>query len=282
MIIENDASLRGKCRALAKKHGIMAQEVMQMYFFERFLARLEKSAYSERFILKGGLLISSLIGVENRTTMDMDATLRAIELSKEGISCMIEDICTVECEDGITFSLDYVEPIRDDDDYGGMRAHIRARFGRMDVPMKIDLTTGDAITPRAVEYPFPKMFGEGNIQVLSYPIATCIAEKFESLVMRGVLTTRARDLYDVQRFVAIYGDKIDWQEVSEAVAKTAKHRGTLPFMGDWARVSDEMAASAAIHTMWEAYARNNAFAKDISLEDALDAIRTIGQKCRFS
>lgn len=277
MVIRSDASLRGKCKAIAKKHGIMAQEVMQMYLFERFLARLEKSEYADRFVLKGGLLISSLIGVENRTTMDMDATLQAICLDEENVSRMIADICSIDCDDGVSFAFDRVEPIREDDDYGGLRAHIRSRFGRMDTPMKIDLTIGDAITPGAIEYPFPMMFDEGTLRVMSYPLATCVAEKYEALVKRGVLTTRARDLYDICRFVELYGGSLDWDSVSEAIVKTAEHRGSLELMGDFSRVCEEMLASTAIRNMWEAYARNNSFAAAISLEETLGAVRAVGE-----
>ena len=277
MVMRNDASLRGKCKAIAKKHGVMAQEVMQMYLFERFLARLEKSEYASRFVLKGGLLISSLIGVENRTTMDMDATLQAISLDEESVSRMISDICAISCDDGASFAFESVEPIREDDDYGGLRAHIRSRFGRMDTPMKIDLTTGDVITPGAIEYPFPMMFDEGSLRVMSYPLATCVAEKYESLVKRGALTTRARDLYDIYRFVELYGGSLDWDSASVAIGKTAEHRGSLELMGDFSRVCDEMLASEAICSMWEAYARNNSFAASISLKEALNAVRTVGE-----
>ena len=277
MVISNDASLRGKCKAIAKKHGVMAQEVMQMYLFERFLARLEKSEYANKFVLKGGLLISSLIGVENRTTMDMDATLQAIRLDEENVSRMISDICAISCDDGASFAFESVEPIREDDDYGGLRAHVRSHFGRMDTPMKIDLTTGDAITPGAIEYPFPMMFDEGSLRVMSYPLATCVAEKYESLVKRGALTTRARDLYDIYRFVELYGGSLDWDNVSAAIGKTAEHRGSLELMGDFSRVCDDMLASEAICSMWEAYARNNSFAASISLEDTLNAIRIVGE-----
>lgn len=277
MVIRNDASLRGKCKAIAKKHGIMAQEVMQMYLFERFLARLERSEYADRFVLKGGLLISSLIGVENRTTMDMDATLQAISLDEENISRMISDICSIGCDDCVLFVFESVEPIREDDDYGGLRVHIRSRFGRMDTPMKIDLTTGDAITPGAIEYLFPMMFDEGSLHVMSYPLATCVAEKYEALVKRGTLTTRARDLYDIYRFVELYGGSLDWASVSKAIGKTAKHRGSAELMGDFSRVCDEMQASTAIRSMWEAYARDNFFAVSISLEDTLNAVCTVGE-----
>ena len=277
MVISNDASLRGKCKAIAKKHGVMAQEVMQMYLFERFLARLEKSEYANRFVLKGGLLISSLIGVENRTTMDMDATLQAIRLDEENVSRMISDICAISRDDGVSFAFESVEPIREDDDYGGLRVHIRSRFGRMATPMKIDLTTGDAITPGAIEYPFPMMFDEGSLHVMSYPLATCVAEKYESLVKRGALTTRARDLYDIYRFVELYGGSLDWDSVSAAIGKTAEHRGSLKLMGDFNRVCDDMLASEAICSMWEAYAHNNSFAASISIEDTLNAIRIVGE-----
>lgn len=276
MTIKNDASLRGKCKALAAKHGIMAQEAMQMYFFECFLMRLEKSKYAENFVLKGGLLIASLIGVANRTTMDMDATLKSITLNEEQVASMMKEICSISCNDSVMFVYEYAEPIRDDDAYGGLRAHIRARFGRMDTPMKIDLTTGDIITPRAVEYPFNRMFDDGTIQIMSYPITTCIAEKFESIVKRGILTTRAKDLYDIERFVALYDVTINWDEVRQAISNTAKHRDSLKQMKDYERVCEEMQASSDIQSMWANYAAHNTFASEITLLDTLNAVRIVG------
>lgn len=279
MTVSNDASLRGKCKALAKRHGLKAQEVMQMYFFERFLVRLSQSPYNDRFILKGGLLIASLMGVANRTTMDMDATLRSVSLDEKTAEHMVSEICGIEADDGILFAFDYVEPIRDDDEYGGLRAHIKATFGRMSAPMKIDLTCGDSITPSAVAYPFPLMFDEGSVLVMSYPLATSIAEKFEALVKRGVATTRARDLYDLARLMQIYKDDLDWNDVRRAVANTARHRGSEALIVDYERICHELLESDAIANLWVAYADENSFARTVTLEEAVDAIVLVGTRC---
>lgn len=278
MTITSDASLRGKSKALAKKHGLSAQEVMQMYLFERFLVRLEKSSYRDKFILKGGLLISSLIGVSNRTTMDMDATLRSVALDEDTVARVISGICAIETDDGIEFCYERSEPIRKDADYGGLRAHLRARFGRTNVPMKIDLTTGDAITPASVEYPFPMMFEEGSVSVMSYPLSTSIAEKFEAVVKRGVTTTRARDLYDIAALTRAYGSRMEWSEVGLAIESTARSRGSLQLMAGYELVCDEMLASKVVHRMWENYTERNSYAALVTLEEAVEAVRGVGKK----
>lgn len=145
--------------------------------------------------------------------------------------------------------------------------------------MKIDLTTGDVITPRSIEYPFPKMFEDGTVSVMSYPLATCIAEKFESIVKRGVLTTRARDLYDIERFMALYEETFNWDAVAKAIENTAEHRGSLELMKDFERVRDEMLESNAINSMWDTYASNNSFALGLELASCIDAVRAVGRRC---
>lgn len=278
MIIGNDASLRGKAKALAKEHGLSAQEVMQRYFFEHFLMRLERTRYREKFVIKGGLLLSSMMGVAQRTTMDLDATVRALTLDEETISSVMIDICAVELEDGIDFTFERVEPIREDDDYGGLRAHLVAAYGRMSTPLKVDVTTGDAITPGAIGYEFPTLFGEGPIHLLSYPLETCIAEKFESVIKRGAATTRARDLYDLATLTRLYGGSIDWEVLKDAVQRTAEHRGSTVLMGGYEQVSREIESSAEIDRIWSAYVRLNPYAAVVTVRDAMESVRNIGDR----
>jgi predicted nucleotidyltransferase component of viral defense system len=276
--ISNDASLRGKAKALAKEHGLSAQEVMQRYFFEHLLMRLERTQYRERFVIKGGLLLSSMMGVAQRTTMDLDATVRVLTVSEETISAAMQEICSVNLEDGIIFTFGRVEPIREDDDYGGLRVHLVTQFGRMKAPLKVDVTTGDAITPGEVEYDFPTLFGEGSIHLLSYPLETCMAEKFEAVVKRGTATTRARDLYDLATLMKLYGRSIDWKTLREAVRRTSEHRGSSDLMRHYELVSREIEDSDEIARIWSAYTRLNPYTADVSVADAMDAVRTIGRK----
>lgn len=278
MTILNDASLRGKAKTLAKEHGLSAQEIMQRYFFEHLLMRLERTQYREHFVIKGGLLLSSMMGVAQRTTMDLDATIRALTVSEETVAAAMRDICSINLGDGITFAFERVELIRKDDDYGGLRAHLTATFGRMRTPLKVDVTTGDVIIPREIEYQFPTLFGEGSIHLISYPLETCIAEKFEAVVKRGVATTRARDLYDLATLVKLYEQTIDWETLREAVQRTSEHRGSSDMMKDYELVSREIEGSDEIARIWSAYTRLNPYASAVSVVDAMDAVRIIGKR----
>ena len=184
-IIENDASLRGKIRAVASKSGLRAQEVLQMYLFEHLLLRLERNSYSSIFVLKGRLLISSVIGLARRTTMNMDTAVVGMPMGRKSVERVIIEIYTIYVDDGMEYRFERVEPIREHDEYANWRAHISVLYGRMNPPVKIDIATGDSITPAQIEYPYPRMFDEGCIAVMSYPMATTLAEKFETVVSRG-------------------------------------------------------------------------------------------------
>lgn len=278
-MVANDASLRGKSKALAQRYGLMAQEVTQMYLFERFLARLSASPYKDRFVVKGGILVSSLVGIANRTTMDLDATIRSLRFDESTVRTVVSEICAFDLRDGVSFELERVVPIRDDDEYGGYRAQLKALFGRMAAPMKVDLTTGDVVTPGPIVRSLPMLFEPGAVEVLAYTTETCLSEKFESIVKRGVTTSRARDLYDVAMLVRIYGEGLDWSVLAEAVRATAQHRGTLELVRDYERTCDEMASSEAIRHMWGNYVRRNHYAEAVSLDAAICATRMIGRRC---
>lgn len=184
-IIENDASLRGKIRAVASKSGLRAQEVLQMSLFEHLLLRLERSSHSSIFVLKGGLIISSIIGLARRTTMNMDTAVVGMPMGRKSVERAIIEIYTICVDDGMEYRFERVEPIREHDEYANWHAHISVLYGRMNPPVKIDITTGDSITPAQIEYPYPRMFDEDCIAVMSYPMATTLAEKFETVVSRG-------------------------------------------------------------------------------------------------
>ena len=196
-MMRSDASLKGKIKALAKKSNLKPQELLQMYLFEHLLMRLGKSGYAEAFVLKGGLLISSMTGVAQRTTMDMDTTVIGMDMDEGMVSEAVAAICAVDVADGMEYSFERIEPIREGDEYANWRAHLRARYGKIDVPVKIDITTEDEIVPGRIEYRYPLMFEEGSVRVLSYPLETVLAEKLETVVSRGIANTRGRDYYDI-------------------------------------------------------------------------------------
>lgn len=167
-----------------------------MFLFERILERLADSRFRSNFILKGGLLISSMIGISERTTMDMDTTVRGISVEEEQITDIIQELLSVDVGDGIHFRFQRIEPIREDDTYNNFRVHIEAQYGRINSLMKIDITTGDIITPAAIRYDYPLLFEEKSIPVMAYTLETILAEKYETILRRNIASTRARDFYD--------------------------------------------------------------------------------------
>lgn len=194
----NAMSLKALINNIAKENKISAQSVLQTYMLERLLERISVSEYKDNFILKGGMLISAMLGIDSRTTMDMDTTIKGFALTKENISNIMNKICKIDIDDGVTFEIQKIELIREDDDYGGYRITFKANYmEKMPVIMKIDITTGDKITYKEIQYSFELMLENRKIQVWSYNIETVIAEKFESIIKRGVLGTRIRDYYDV-------------------------------------------------------------------------------------
>ena len=190
-------SLKAKIRNLAREKDMSAQVVLQNYMFERFLERLSQSKYQDKFILKGGMLIAALVGIDNRSTMDMDATIKNYPVNIESLTKAITDICGVAIDDDVTFSFSGIDAIRDEDVYGGYRVSIIAEYDTITTPMQIDITTGDAITPKEVLYLFKMIFEEGTFGIWAYNIETVLAEKIETILRRGELNTRPRDFYDV-------------------------------------------------------------------------------------
>lgn len=216
--------LKGKIRNISKKDGTRPQEVLQMFLFEKLLERLSKSKYRNNFILKGGLLISSFIGIGERTTLDMDTTVIGIEMEEKHIIKVIKEIIEEDIKDGVVFEYVGIEPIRDEDYYNNYRVNLRARFGKIDAPMKIDITTGDVIVPSAIQYNYPTLFENKTISIMAYSIETVLAEKFETIISRNISTTRARDFYDLHILFKIYKSQICMDVLENAVLNTAKKK----------------------------------------------------------
>lgn len=279
--IGNDASLKGKIRHVAKEHGLKPQEVLQMYLFEHLLMRLERSEYANNFVLKGGLLIASLTGIFQRTTMDMDATVIGMEMDEATVTEALKAICSVDCEDSMEYELEKIEPIREDDEYANWRAHIRARYGKIDAPIKVDITTGDAIYPDKIRYRYELMFDQGILEVLSYPLSTVLAEKLETVLRRGVANTRGRDFYDLYILDKLRFDDIDAEELKGALLSTAEKRDSLDVLNSRAAIISEIGESSAMRRLWEAYVTDAPYAGGISLDDTLKSAERIAEVAGF-
>ena len=270
-MMRSDAGLKGKIKALAKKSNLKPQELLQMYLFEHLLMRLEKSDYAETFVLKGGLLISSMTGVAQRTTMDMDTTVIGVDMDEGTVSKAVAVICAVDAGDGMEYSFERIEPIREGDEYANWRAHLRVRYGKIDAPVKIDITTGDEIVPGRIEYRYPLMFEEGSVRVLSYPLETVLAEKLETVLSRGIANTRGRDYYDICTLLRLKSGEIDRGSLREAVVAIASRRGSLGRMGDYEVVLSEVRSSDMMRGIWSSYVSASPYAADLDFDEVVDS-----------
>ena len=274
----NPMGLKAIINNIAKESKVSAQSVLQTYMLERFLERISISKYKDNFILKGGMLISAMLGIDSRTTMDMDTTIKGFELTEENISKIVNEICNISLDDDVSFEIQKIDLIREDDYYGGYRVTFKANYlSTMPVIMKIDITTGDKITYKEIEYTFSLMLEDRKIQIWSYNIETIIAEKFESIIKRGVLGTRVRDYYDVYMLLNTQKKNIDFDTLKKAIYATAEHRDTLNIIKDWNKSVEQLENSDIMKKQWERYQKNNFYAKDIKYIDLIESLKEIGK-----
>lgn len=268
-------SLKAKIRNLARKKDMSAQVVLQNYMFERFLERLSQSKYQDKFILKGGMLIAALVGIDNRSTMDLDATIKNYPINVEALTKAINDICSVVIDDDVSFSFSGIDAIRDDDAYGGYRVSIMAEYDTITTPMQIDFTTGDAITPKEVLYLFKMIFEEGSFGIWAYNIETILAEKMETILRRGELNTRPRDFYDV--YILAKTQRFEHSIFVDALKSTATHRETTHIFTNISSRLDEISGSDTLRSRWSKYTKDYRYADGITYEDVMEAIRGLVQ-----
>lgn len=274
---KNTMSFKAIINNIAKENKVAAQAVLQTYMLERLLERISLSQYKDNFILKGGMLISAMLGIDSRTTMDMDTTIKGFPLTEENINKIMQEICQIKIEDNVSFKINNTELIREDDDYGGYRITFEANYNNeMPVILKIDVTTGDKITYKEIEYEFSLMLEDRKIRVLSYNLETVIAEKFESIIKRGPLTTRIRDYYDIYMLTNTQSKNIEEKELKEAIKETSKHRESIETIKHWQETMDLIRENENLLKQWKIYQKNNLYAEDIEYDDLIRAIEKIG------
>lgn len=274
----NTMSFKAIINNMAKENNVAAQSVLQTYMLERLLERISISKYKDNFILKGGMLISAMLGIDSRTTMDMDTTIKGFQLTKDNITNIMDEICNIEIDDNVTLKINKVELIREDDDYGGYRITFEAKYNNeMPVIMKIDITTGDKITYKEIEYSFTLMLEDRKIQIWSYNVETIIAEKFEAIVKRGVLSTRIRDYYDVYMLINTQNKIIDKKTLKDAITLTAQHRGTSEIIKDWKKIIEKIANDSKMRQQWKRYQKDNFYAEEIEYDELINAISKVGK-----
>ena len=275
MRTKNAMQLKARINTRAKEAGIPAQSLMQSYLFERLLERLSKSKWRDNVVIKGGMLISSLVGVASRTTMDLDTTITGFTLTRESAEKVFREVAVIDADDDWAFEFDRTEDIRETDDYLGIRMYLKAAYPPMVVPLKIDVTTGDSITPGSVAYDYPLLFDGGSIRLMSYPLETMLAEKFETVVSRGVTNTRPRDFYDILLLWRTRGDKCEIPTLWEALERTCAKRGSTEMMEHWQTILDEVATDKAMLVLWDKYAKKNPYAAGIELAQCCETAKEV-------
>lgn len=274
----NIESIKGKIRSFAEKKNLKSQEVLQIYFFERFLERLSKSKYKNNFVIKGGFLISSLIGIENRTTMDMDTTIKGIALKEEKIKEIVQEIININVDDGIIFEIKDISYIREEDEYENFRVSLIANVGKTKNPMKLDLTTGDAITPREIEYTYPCIFSKEDIKIMAYPLETILAEKYETIIRRNITTTRMRDFYDLYTLYKLKKDQIDYEILKEAIEKTSNKRGSWEIMKDYKEIIEDIKEDSYLRFLWKVYLKENKYIENLTFDKIVGVVITLSNR----
>ena len=266
--MKNAMQLKAIMKAVAKEKRISVQLVLQNYMLERLLERIALSRYRDNFILKGGFLIAAIVGLHTRATMDMDVTAKGVPVNADEVRRMFEEISLIAVDDGIDFVVKRAEEIRELDEYAGIRLTLEAMYPPMAVPLKVDITTGDKITPREIQFQFKLMLEPRSISVLAYNIETVLAEKLETLVSRGDQNTRMRDYYDVYILHKMQWQNVDPAALKAALTATVTKRGSTVVMDRYLSIMQSVADSDVMQQRWGVYKQEFEYAKDIELRDA--------------
>lgn len=273
-MFSNANSFKAKIKNMAKDRGIPAQQLQQNFLIEQVLKLIAKSSYKDSFIVKGGYLIGQLIGLDKRTTMDLDVTLKGTTLSQENLISIFEEILS-DSDDVFSFEVDKLEPIRQDDEYGGFSLKVNATFDTLREVVFIDITTGDKITPREITYSMPSLFKNETIEVWTYNLETVLAEKLETIISRGVASTRPRDRYDLFTLYHIRKDEINFDVLREALANTVEKRGSKEAIDIWESQLNSIETDEYQKQLWTRYQRQFKYAQDISFEKSVQIVREL-------
>ncbi|OKY53527.1 nucleotidyl transferase AbiEii/AbiGii toxin family protein [Megasphaera cerevisiae] len=271
-MIHTSRQLKALVRNISKGDSGKAQVVIRNYVMERFLERLSLSQYRNIMILKGGTLVAAMVGLDNRSTMDVDATLKNLPLNEDSARKIVEEITAIHIEDGMIFEIKSVTPIMDEADYPGIRIMLDTAIETMHTPLKIDFSTGDVITPREVSYSFRLLFEERTISILAYNLETVLAEKLETLLARGTANTRMRDYYDIYVLTNTQKHNIDNATLKEAFVNTSAKRGSIGLLSDVHLILKEVTESIVLIDRWKNYQRKFDYAADVLWATVMESV----------
>ena len=271
-MIKNRISLKAKVANLAKKTNIPNKYLIQNYMFEALLKRISLSKYKEKFIIKGGLLLSSIFGVDLRSTMDLDTTIKGIPLTKENLEKIMKEIIKIKVDDTVNLKLENIKDIRLEDEYSGFSVNLSADFDGLKTSLLIDITTGDAITYSEIEYQYKTIFEDETISIMSYNFETIIAEKLESILYRNIDNTRMKDYYDLYMFVNLKWDEVNPKELKSALMNTVRRRKTEFYLLNARKYFELIKIDEELKKLWSRYSLNYEYAKNITFDDTVKAI----------
>lgn len=274
-MITTARQLKDLIRNLSKKKSADVQILMRNYMMERFLERISLSAYKDQFILKGGMLVAAMVGLDARATMDLDATIKGTNVNVTDVETVISRIISIPLDDGVSFRIKQISEIMEEADYPGVRVSMETKFDGVITPLKIDISTGDVITPGEIKYNFKLMLEERTIEVWAYNLETVLAEKLETVISRNVTNTRMRDFYDVYILQKLYGEQLKKEVLWNALVATARKRGTLEQIesGEIREIFDEVESSPVMEKLWKTYQKNYAYSVEISWHTVLESVR---------
>lgn len=274
-MIKNKDSLKAKISNLANNINIPNKYLIQNFMFEALLRRISISRYKDKFIIKGGLLLSSIFGVSLRSTMDLDTTIKGVPLKKNTIIKIINEVINIDLNDNIKFKIDNVKNIRKEELYSGFNVNLNAEFDGLKTNLLVDITTGDVITYKEVEYKYTTLFDDEIINIMSYNYETIIAEKFETIISRNINNTRMKDYYDLFMFVSLKWDKINKNVLRAAILNTAKNRDTMDYIDNADKYLELISDDENLKLLWNNYQRNYEYASNILFDDTIEAIKAI-------
>ena len=267
--------LKGRLKNIAYKNNVDARVLLRQFMMERFLERLSLSGYKEKFVIKGGTLVTAMLGVGLRSTMDVDTTITGFDLDEEDAARIIQEIISIDIDDGATLSINKVETIMDEMEYSGIRIHIDAYYDKVYAPVKIDISTGDIITPGAIEFEYKKILEDDSIKLWSYNIETVLAEKIQTILNRGILNTRMRDFYDVHMLLELYMDNINVDVLKRAFSFTSQKRGTSELLDNSKNIIKLLLSNEEEKTLWERYRKKYKYAENLGYKDVLGSVEKL-------
>lgn len=275
MIARNRTQLKAWIKNMSEKVNVNENIILQNYMLERLLERISVSEYKHKFILKGGMLITAIVGIDLRNTLDMDATIKGFDLERDNLENILNEIFNIDLDDGIIFEFSNIKEIRQEDEYGGYRVSLDAKFDKIVVPMKLDITTGDVITPKEIKYKFNLMFEERSIEILAYNLETVIADKFETIISRNIDTTRARDFYDIYIIWTTQQQNFDKELLAQAIKNKFEYRESIENLDNIDEIMEAIRESDILQGHWGNYQTKFSYAEEISYEDTMEVLEEI-------